>query len=461
MSKLLKNLGVFFVIALIVTACAPATTQAPTATTAPVATTAPTTAPTATTAPVATTAPTATTAPAAAIDCKGAASGDTLTVVYEWSGNEQNQFNAIMKPLTDACGIKINATTTRDPAVLDTMVKSTPPDIVFWPDLSPMKLYTSMLKPLDTVGGDKSNYADFWITLGSANNQWLAVPAAIDVKSMIWYSPARFAALGYTVPTTFADLQTLVDKMAADGNIPWSTGLNNGGSADGWPGTDFIQDILLATKGPDYVNGIIAGTTPYNDQGVIDAYTIYQKWASDPKYTVGGANGSVNTPFLDAIYKVFQPNPQAMMVKQSGFAGGAIATQFPTLKYGTDYDFFAFPGVQGVQGGGDFMMAFSDKPAAQALVAYVTSAAGGQNWAANNFHLTANKAGQGKYTDPLELKLGDVLANATAFTFDIGDALGAPFNEAEFKGVISIVQGANIKTTLDTIAAAQAQTVKK
>ena len=54
-----------------------------------------------------------------------------------------------------------------------------------------------------------------------------------------------------------------------------------------------------------------------------------------------------------------------------------------------------------------------------------------------------------------------MLANAPAFTFDIGDALGDPFSTAEFKGVVDVVQGADIKTTLDTIAAAQAQTVKK
>ena len=466
MSKLFKQLGVFFVIALLVAACTPAATQAPTS--------APNNPPTATMAPVATTPPASTqaatsastqaaTAPAAGgnIDCKGAKSGDTISVVYEWSGNEQNQFNAVVKPLLDACGIKINAQTTRDPAVLDTLVKSTPPDVFFWPDLSPLKLYSDKLQALDSVGADKTSYADFWVTMGTANSKWLAIPAKADVKSIIWYSPARFTALGYTVPKTFDDLKTLVDKMASDGNIPWSTGLNNGGAADGWPGTDFIQDILLATKGPDYVNGIIAGTTAYNDQGVVDAYTLYQKWASDPKYSVGGGKGSVNTPFLNAIYAPFANPPQGMMVKQSGFAGGEIVKQFPALKYGTDFDFFQFPGVQGLQGGGDFMMAFSNKPAAMALVAYITSATGGQNWAAAGFGLSPNKGAAGKYSDPQLAKLGDMLNNAKGFTFDVGDALGAPFNDAEFKGVVSIVQGGNIKTTLDGIAAAQKQSVKK
>ena len=444
---------------LIFTACASAATPTAAPATAAPATAAPATAAPATMAP-ATAAP-ATAAPAAAtIDCKGAASGDTISVAYQWSGSEEASFQTIIKPLEDACGIKINGTSTRDASVLDTMVKSSPPDVLFWPDLSPLKLYTSMLLPLDTVGGNQSNYAPYWITMGTVNGKWLAIPAKADLKTIIWYSPTQFAALGYTVPTSFADLQTLVDKMVADGHVPWSMGFNNGGAADGWTGSDFIQDILLATQGPDYVNGIIAGTTPYNDPGVVSVYQTYQKWASDAKYTVGGANGTVNTKFLDAIYKVFANPPQALMVKQSGFAGGSIATQYPTLKYGTDYDFFQFPGAKGMQGGADFMMAFSNKPAAQALIAYVTGTVGGQNWAKANFSVSPNKNANGNYTDPQEIKFAQMLASASGFTVDIGDALGAPFNDAEWKGLVAIVQGADITTTLAGVAAAQKQSVK-
>src|SRR5271157_348242 len=449
--------GLLIAAMLILVACAPASTPTP----APVPPTAMATqAPTATSAPTmaATMAPTA--ASAAKIDCKGAASGDTLSVAYQWSGSEEASFNTIIKPLEDACGIKINGSSTRDASVLDTMVKSTPPDVLFWPDLTPLKLYTSMLLPLDTVGGDQSNYPAFWVTMGTVGGKWLAIPAKTDLKTIIWYSPTQFKALGYTVPTTFADLQTLADKMAADGNVPWSMGFNNGGAADGWTGADFIEDILLATQGPDYVNSLIAGTTPYNDAGVASAFQIYQKWASDPKYTVGGGSGTVNTKFLDAIYKVFANPPQAMMVKQSGFAVGSIATQYPNLKYGTDYDFFEFPGAKGVQGGADFMMAFSNKPAAQALVAYVTSAVGAQNWAAANFSLSPNTKSNGYYTDPQEIKFEAILSNASGFAFSTDDALGAPFNDAEWKGIVSVVQGADISTTLTTVAAAQKQSIK-
>lgn len=463
MYKLTKILTVLVLASLLITACGGRATSTPTA----AATEAPATQPPATEAPTevpteaATTEATATgAATTGEIDCMGAQKGDEITVVYQWSGDEEASFNSVIKPLVDACGIKVNAQSTRDPAVLDTLVKSTPPDVLFWPSLSPLKLYSDKLVALDSVGGNKDSYASFWIDMGSADGKWLAIPAKADVKSIIWYSPAQFQALGYEVPTTFDDLKSLVDKMAADDNVPWSMGFNNGGAGDGWAGTDFIQDILLVTQGPDFVNKIISGEVPYNDPAVVDAYTTYQKWASDPKYTVGGADGTVNTKFLDAIYKVFSPTPEAMMVKISGFAGGEIVKQFPTLQYGKDFDFFEFPGVKGIQGGADFMYAFSDKPAAKALIAYVTSATGGENWAKASFGTSPNKAAAGQYTDPQLTKLGDILASASGFTFDIGDGLGDPFATAEFKAVVDIVQGADIKATLDTVAAAQAQTVK-
>ena len=450
-TKFVKVFGLIVVATMLLAACGQAaTTAAPVATTAAATTAAPT--------EVATTA--APTAAAATIDCGEAKAGDSLTLVYQWSGSEEESFNTILKPFEDACGVTVTAQSTRDDAVLDTMVKSTPPDVLFWPNLSPMKLYTDKLMALDTVSANKDNYASFWMDMGSVDGKWVAIPVKVDVKSIIWYSPTQFAAFGYKVPTTFDELNTLVEKMVADGNVPWSMGFNNGGAADGWTGTDFVQDILLATKGPAYVNDIISGKVAYDDQGVQDAYATYYKWASDAKYTVGGADGTVNTKFLDAIYKVFSNPAEAMMVKQSGFAGGSIATQFPDLKYGTDYDFFEFPGVQGLQGGADFMFSFSDSAAAKALVSYLTGTVGGQNWAKANFGLSPNKNADGNYSDPQSIKLSTILSGATGFTFDIGDAIGAPFNNAEFKGVVDVVQGKDIATTLATVAAAQTESLK-
>jgi alpha-glucoside transport system substrate-binding protein len=395
------------------------------------------------------------------IDCMGAQKGDEVSMLYQWSGNEEENLNKILQPLVDACGIVLKPESTRDQALLDTRVKAgTPPDIAFW-NVPQLTQYKDKLVPVTDLGVNAANYADYWQKIGTVDGKWLGLPVKADIKTIIWYSPANFKAGGYEAPKTWAELDALVEKMVADGKVPWSMGLESG-DATGWTGSDFIQDILLVTKGPDYVLGIIDGSVPYNDAGVKAAYETYGKWAKDEKYTVGGAKGTLSTAFLQAIYKPFSDPAEAMMVKQSGFAGGEIAKQFPSLKYGTDYDFFGVPGAQGLQGGSDWMMSFSNKAAVKAVFAYLSSDAGGKQWAKVGFDTTPNKAGTDAYTDPALLKKGAILAGASGFTPDIGDSIPGGFGSAEFKAVADFVNdAADLDTILAAVAKVQAEALKK
>ncbi|UCD98707.1 MAG: hypothetical protein JSV42_17445, partial [Chloroflexota bacterium] len=93
--SLLYAISAVLLIALLITACAPAATEAPTEEAPPEAP--PTEAPPP---------PEATEAPEMPeIDCMGAQAGDQLSVMYQWSGAEEEKINAILKPLVDACGL--------------------------------------------------------------------------------------------------------------------------------------------------------------------------------------------------------------------------------------------------------------------------------------------------------------------------------------------------------------------
>jgi alpha-glucoside transport system substrate-binding protein len=187
----------------------------------------------------------------------------------------------------------------------------------------------------------------------------------------------------------------------------------------------------------------------------MQAYQTYGAWATDPAYAVGGTQGTLSTGFLDAIYKVFSDPPEAMMVKQSGFAGGEIAAQYPDLQYGTDYDFFGVPDAQGVQGGSDWLMVFSDKPAVKAVIAYLSSETGATKWAEVGFGLTPNTAGAGAYTDETLMKMGEILSNAQGFTPDIGDSIPGGFGSAEWTAIIDYLNGSDLQTVLDEAANVQ------
>jgi len=453
--------SLFTLVAILLSACG----SAATATQAP-ATQAPATQPPAATEAPATQAPAGTEAPATqapatgGIDCMGAQQGDEISMLYQWSGTEEDNLNKILAPLVEACGIVLKPESSRDQALLDTRVKAgTPPDIAFY-NIAQLVQYQDKLKDMNDLGINADNYLDSWKQIGTVNGKWVGLPVKTDTKTIIWYSPANFQSAGYEVPKTWDDLNALVEKMVADGKVPWSMGFESG-DATGWTGTDWIQDILLVTKGPDYVNGIMDGSIPYNDAAVKEAYQTYGKWATDPKYTVGGAQGTVSTAFLDAIYKPFADPPEAMMVKQSGFAAGAIAAQFPDLKYGTDYAFFMMPGAQGIQIGADWMMAFSDKPAVKALVAYLSSDAGGKKWAEVGFDLTPNKAGTDSYTDPAAKDKAKLLGDAAAVLADLGDKIPGGFGSAEFKAISDYINGGDLDKDLSDVAAAQAQALGK
>ncbi|MEW6403245.1 MAG: ABC transporter substrate-binding protein [Chloroflexota bacterium] len=427
MTKVYKFVAAFLLVSLLLTACGAPATQAPTGGTGD-------------------------------IDCMGAQSGDEISMLYQWSGVEEAALNQVLQPFIDACGIVLKPESTRDQALLDTRVQAgTPPDVAFW-QVAQLVQYQDQLKTMDSLGANRANYSEFFLDPVTVDGKWLGLPIKADVKSIIWYSPSNFEALGYEVPTTWEELDALVEQMVADGNVPWSMGFESS-DATGWTGSDFVQDIMLVQQGPEFVLGLIDGSVPYNDPGVKQAYETYGKWAMDPAYTVDGAQGTLSTKFGDAIFKPFSDPPEAMMVKQSGFAGAEIAKQFPDLQQGTDYDFFVVPGIQGLQGAIEPMMAFSDKPAVKALVAYLSSTAGGANWAKATFGLSPNKGATGNYTDPALAKLGDAVANTQGFTPDLGDSIPSGFGSAEFKGITDFVNGGDLDAILDELAQAQAEAV--
>ena len=154
------------------------------------------------------------------INCMGAKSGDPLSILYPWSGTQEEMLKKILKPLMDTCGIVLNPESVPDPAMLDKRVKTgTLPDIVFGKVVTLIQ-YQTLLKPMTELGVHPENYADYWIETGSVDGSWLGLPVKVDPETIMWYSPATFQAFGYQVPTNLGAFQSLIEKMAVDGYTP-------------------------------------------------------------------------------------------------------------------------------------------------------------------------------------------------------------------------------------------------
>ena len=113
--------------------------------------------------------------------CMGAAAGEEVTILYQWSGVEEENFTAAIAPVVEACGITVVAESSRDQALLQTRIESGDPwDIVIWPTRGPALSYSDMLQPLDAVGADASNYADALVAAGSSDSTWITIPVKVQ-----------------------------------------------------------------------------------------------------------------------------------------------------------------------------------------------------------------------------------------------------------------------------------------
>src|SRR5206468_1175671 len=84
------------------------------------------------------------------------------------------------------------------------------------------------------------------------------------------------------------------------------------------------------------------------------------KIATSSKYAYGGADGVLATNFGESPFPMFTDPPGCYLHHQATFIQDFIQKQFPTLKPGEDFDFFAFPPIEqgvpkAVEDAGDLM----------------------------------------------------------------------------------------------------------
>ena len=109
-----------------------------------------------------------------------------------------------------------------------------------------------------------------FVALGEYKGKHYGLPTNINLKSMVWYPKDDFDAAGYKVPTTWDELIALSDQIKADGGTPWCVGFQSEGST-GWPATDWIEDIMLRTAGPDIYDQWYKHEIPFDDPAVVAA----------------------------------------------------------------------------------------------------------------------------------------------------------------------------------------------
>ncbi|MCL4515847.1 MAG: ABC transporter substrate-binding protein [Firmicutes bacterium] len=401
------------------------------------------------------------------------AAGKTITMMGTWGGQELEAFQKMVAPFEKSTGIKVEFTGTRDLAtVLTTRVEAgNPPDVAALPNPGMMKELAAegrlvdLSKILDMKQA-KKDYAPVWLDLGAYKDKLQAIFISADVKSLVWYNPKQFAAKGYKVPRTWDEMTALSDKIAANGGTPWAVGLESG-AASGWPGTDWIEDIMLRTAGPEVYDKWVNHDIPWTDAHVKKAFEIFGKIARNEKYLYGGTAGTLSTNFGDSVNALFTNPPRAYLHRQATFIQSFIKQNNPGVAAGKDYTFFALPPIDPkwgtpVLGAADMVAVFRDTPETRAFARYLASAKAQEIWVTSLGKVSANKGvSLNAYKDPLTRQAAEILVNARVFRFDGSDLMPAAVGSGAFwKGILDYVSGQDLDSVLKNIedAADQAYT---
>jgi alpha-glucoside transport system substrate-binding protein len=341
-----------------------------------------------------------------------------------------------------------------------------PPDLAIVPQPGLLQQLVATGKAVPAPAEVAANVDKFWgadwKAYGSADGKFYAAPSGASVKSLVWYSPSEFKDAGYTVPTTLDELKALSDKMVADGKKPWCVGIASG-DATGWPLTDWQEDFMLRLSGPETYDKWVKHEIPFNGPESTAALDAVGAYVKNDKYVNGGlgdVKSIATTTFQDAGLPIVDGNTCSLH-RQASF----YAANFPKdVKVAEDGDVFAFylPGKDAtskpVLGGGEFNLAFADRPEVKAFQTYLSTdtwanikAGVSQGWISANKGLDVSKV-----SNPIDKLSAELLQNpSTVFRFDGSDQMPAAVgSNAIFKQLTSWVTGQDTKTTVDNVEAA-------
>lgn len=248
-----------------------------------------------------------------------------------------------------------------------------PPDIAITPQPGSICEFADAgdLVSLEDLGFDiaelEAAHGAYLIGLGECGGSHYAIPTNTNYKSIIWYNKPAFEAGGYEIPTTWDDLVALSAQIRDDGITPWCIGLGSE-AATGWPGTDWIEDIMVRTAGADVYNQWTNHEIPFDDPAVVNAFDTMGEIYFAEGFVLGGVEGVAAIDFRDAPDPMFNEPPSCMLHRQASF----IANFFPEgVEPGVDADFFDFPDIDGsgAMGGGELAMMFNNRPEVAAFLA--------------------------------------------------------------------------------------------
>lgn len=400
-------------------------------------------------------------------------SGGTVRISGGITGTEADALQKVFDDWSADSGVKVAYTGDKgfEGNIVTKVTGGDAPDIAIVPQPGLLKTLvdTGEVKPAPEQVSKNvdENWSPDWKGYGTFDDVFYAAPMLANIKGYIYYSPANFAEWGVEVPKTWDEMITLTDTIREKtGEAPWCAGFESG-TASGWPGTDWIEDLVLRQSGADVYDQWVAGDVKFTDPQIADAFTAVGDILLNPDYVNAGYGdvASINsTAFGDVATNV--ANGTCALTHQASFltanllettnAAGEATTVAP------DGDVYAFvmPGYEEgsatIEVGGEFVAAFSDSADVEKVLDFMSTpefadarvSEGGAISA--NLNADPSLASSQFLTEAMEL-LQDP---NTTVRFDGSDLMPATVGSGSFwKGMVDWIDGKDQATVLSDIQA--------
>ncbi|MGH3246694.1 MAG: extracellular solute-binding protein [Trebonia sp.] len=357
----------------------------------------------------------------------GAPPGGPVTVLIPWAPGtgEYAAFKAVIGPFERDTGIQVIPESTRAlTQQLDADLNvDDAPDIADLPNPGTVNGYQHKgLVPTDV---NLSSYEEPWRTLAeSASGTVLAIPVKADIKGLLWYNTKTVTH----PPANWADLENLSKR-----GTPWCLGLASGPTS-GWPGADWIADLLLSTGQADAYKNWLRGALSWTSHQVRAAWQQWGTLIRDGAAVPGGAPEALTTSFSGAISG------------QCQLEHGALAAIGLTSTSG--YSYVRLPAASDapspVMVSGDFMGLFTSNPNARRLLAYLATTPAQRLWVSQPGGHAFSADGAvppASYPPGVQRQLAALLrpGSGTALCFAAGDTMVPDMTAAFSQAVLDYV----------------------
>jgi len=310
----------------------------------------------------------------------------------------------------------------------------------------------------------ESGWSEDWAKYATVGDTLYGAPLMASVKGFVWYSPSDFEKWGVEVPDTYQGLLDLTAQIQEKtGKAPWCVGFGSE-AATGWPGTDWVEDLVLRQAGADTYDKWVSHEIPFTDPAIQDAFDAVGDIILNPDYVnagFGDVKSIASTPFGE-VARALGKGDCALTHQASFFDGFIQDPKNGNATVGPDKDIWAFvtpsieAGGNAVTGGGEVVAAFANDEETQKVQEYLSSA----DWANSRVKLggviSANKGlDPANASSPILQQAISILQDPnTTFRFDASDLMPGVVGAGSFwTGMVDWVNGKDTSEVLSTIDA--------